>query len=180
MTAFDLLILSWIQQHMVFPWLTPMMEAFTAMGNFGLIWIAVALALLIPKSTRKIGLAVALSLALVAIFNNLILKPFFARPRPFTAADFVLLIKAPGGWSFPSGHTASSFAAATAIFLQNRRAGFIALIVALLIAFSRLYFCVHYPSDVVVGMLEGVVIAGLVTKALAYTMKNSSSSSGRL
>ena len=178
MTAFDLLILSWIQQHMVFPWLTPVMEAFTAMGNFGLIWIVVALALLIPKSTRKIGLAVALSLALVAIFNNLILKPFFARPRPFTAADFVLLIKAPEGWSFPSGHTASSFAAATAIFLQNRRAGFVALIVALVIAFSRLYFCVHYPSDVVAGMIEGIVVAALVTKAVAYTTKRNTNLKG--
>lgn len=165
MTDFDFSILYWIQDHIVADWLTPIMKALTTSGNGGIIWIILCVILLCFKKTRWIGVTAAISLALVGILNNEIIKPIVERPRPFVQEEIALLINAPGGWSFPSGHTASSFATAFAVFLKDKRIGVPALIVAALIGFSRLYFCVHFPGDVFVGMLEGILVATLVTVA---------------
>ncbi|HMM06131.1 MAG TPA: phosphatase PAP2 family protein [Clostridiales bacterium] len=180
MTDLDIGILYWLQDHVVCSFLTPLMKTVTTMGNGGIFWILMCLILMIPKSTRKIGMIAALSLAFVAIFNNLILKNIVARPRPFTYADIELLIAAPKGYSFPSGHAASSFATATAVFLGNKRVGAIALVLAALVAFSRMYFFVHFPSDVLVGSLEGILAAIVISKIVDYAMKKQDSTSGKL
>ena len=166
MTEFDFSILYWIQDHIVCDWLTPIMKAITTLGNGGIVWIVLCVVLLCFKKTRWIGVTAAISLALVGILNNEIIKPIVARPRPFVQEEIALLINAPGGWSFPSGHTASSFAPATAVFLKNKKIGIPALILAALMGFTRLYFTVHFPSDVFVGMLEGILIAVVVTVAV--------------
>lgn len=180
MTDLDIAILYWLQDHIVCSFLTPIMKIATVLGNYGLLWILTCIILLIPKSTRKIGIVASLSLAVVTILNNLIIKPIVARGRPFTIEEIKLLIAVPGGWSFPSGHTASSFATATAIFIRNKKFGAVALVFAFLIAFSRLYFFVHYPSDVFAGMVEGVITAGVICKSVDYAMKKPSSTSGKL
>jgi len=180
MTDLDIGILYWLQDHVVCSFLTPVMKIATTLGNGGIIWILLCLILMIPKSTRKIGITAALSLAIVSILNNLIIKNIVARPRPFTQADIELLISAPKSWSFPSGHAASSFATATAVFLGDKKLGIAALIIAALIAFSRLYFFVHYPSDVLVGAIEGVFTAIVVAKIVDHAMKKQGSTSGRL
>lgn len=180
MTDLDMGILYWLQDHVVCSLFTPLMKALTTMGSGGILWILMCLILMIPKTTRKIGMTAALALAVTAILNNLILKNIMARPRPFTYADIELLIAAPRSYSFPSGHAASSFAAATAVFLGNRKFGVIALILAALVAFSRLYFFVHFPSDVAVGSLEGIFIAILVSKTVDYAIKKQDSTSGKL
>jgi undecaprenyl-diphosphatase len=180
MTDLDIGILYWLQDHVVCSFLTPLMKTVTTMGNGGIIWILMCLVLMIPKSTRKIGMTAALSLAFVTLLNNIILKNIVARPRPFTYADIELLIAAPKSYSFPSGHAASSFATATAVFLGNKKFGAIALALAALVAFSRLYFFVHFPSDVLVGSLEGIFTAIVVSKIVAYAMKKKDSTSGRL
>ena len=171
MTDFDIGILYWLQDHVVCSFLTPLMKTVTTMGNVGIVWVLMCLVLMIPKSTRKIGITAALSLAFVTILNNIILKNIVARPRPFTYADIELLINAPRSYSFPSGHAASSFATATAVFLGNRKFGAVALILAALIAF---------PSDVVVGSLEGIFTAIVVSKIVDYAMKKQDSTSGKL
>ncbi len=180
MTNLDIGILYWLQDHVVCSFLTPLMKTVTTMGNGGIIWILICLILMIPKSTRKIGITAALSLAFVFLLNNVVLKNIVARPRPFTYADIELLINAPRSYSFPSGHAASSFATATAVFLKNRKFGAAALALAALVAFSRLYFFVHFPSDVLIGSLEGIFIAIVVSKTVDYAMKKQESTSGKL
>ena len=96
--------------------------------------------------------------------GNLTIKPLVGRLRPFYIVhDIKLLIPEPYGYSFPSGHALSSFAASTVIFLNNKKLGLIALILAIMIAFSRLYLYVHYLSDVLVGALLGVMV-GIFSK----------------
>ncbi|MBQ2765177.1 MAG: phosphatase PAP2 family protein [Firmicutes bacterium] len=166
MTNIDFSILYWIQDHIVCEALTPIMNAITTSGNGGIIWIILCVILICFKKTRWIGIAAAISLALVGILNNEIIKPIVERPRPFLQQEIELLIAAPGGFSFPSGHTSSSFAVATAVFLKNKKIGIPALMFAALVGFSRLYFFVHFPSDVFVGMLEGIFVAIAVTFAV--------------
>lgn len=179
-TEIDYSILFWIQNHIVCDALTPLMTLITKSGTSCAIWIALGLALLLFKKTRPAGVAVLISLIVTAVLNNYILKPVFVRPRPFHGVDIDLLIAAPGGFSFPSGHASSSFAAATAVFLKNKKAGIPAFIYAFLVGFSRNYFFVHFPSDVLCGALEGILCAVLVTALCDYLTKKVSSNSGRL
>lgn len=162
-TNLDFSILYWIQEHIVCDALTPVMKAVTTAGNGGIFWIILCLILLCFKKTRRIGVAAAISLALVGLLNNEIIKTVVARPRPFQQAEIELLITPPGGYSFPSGHTSSSFAVATALFLKEKKLGIATLAMAFLIGFSRLYFFVHFPSDVFFGMIEGILMAIAVT-----------------
>ena len=180
MTQIDFSILYWIQDHIVCAALTPVMKLFTTLGNGGILWIIIGILLLFFKKTRSIGIAALLSLALVAILNNEIIKAIVQRPMPFTYVDIELLITAPGGYSFPSGHTSSSFAAATAVFLKNKKLGAVLLVCAALLGFSRMYFFVHFPSDVFVGMIEGILTAVAVTLLLDYAKKKAGSTSGKL
>ena len=158
MTQLDLSILDWIQTHLRCDFLDRVVPWITALGEFGAIWILLALVLLISPRTRKLGLAVAFALVLDLIFCNVIIKPLVARPRPFTLRpEIELLIQAPKDFSFPSGHTAASFAAAGALFFSKNRGWIPALILALAIAFTRLYLYVHFPSDVICGALLGIL-----------------------
>lgn len=139
-----------------------LMVAVTSLGNGGILWISFAVLLLLHPKTRKAGLAVAASLMLELICCNLILKPLVARPRPFDInAEICLLISRPADYSFPSGHTGASFAAASALFFQKNRLWMPAGLLATLIAFSRMYLYVHYPSDVLAGALLGVMLGWL-------------------
>lgn len=149
---------------------TPLLDSFfvfvTHLGDAGLVWAALTLALAARKSTRKEALTMALSLIICAVFTNFILKPLVARPRPFTRVDgLTLLVSPPADYSFPSGHTAACFAAAAALCIHDSRLTVPALLLSLLIAFSRLYLFVHYPSDILAGMLAGSLSA-LLAKGL--------------
>lgn len=154
----EIQILDWIQGLRA-PWLDSFMMAVTTLGNAGVIWILLAAVLLIGKKTRPAGLAVAAALILDLILCNGILKPLFARVRPFDVNTAVeLLVARPLDFSFPSGHTAAAFAAASALgFAGRRRYCLAALVLAALMAFSRLYLYVHYPTDVLGGILVGLL-----------------------
>ncbi len=152
------------------PLLDKILAFITSLGNAGIIWIVLAVVLLILSKTRKAGIIVAAALLADLILCNLILKNLVARVRPYDVNTAIaILIKKPLDFSFPSGHTAASFAAMTALFLAKMKKAWIAaLILAVLIAFSRLYFYVHYPTDVlggiVVGILSGVIGYAIVEK----------------
>lgn len=152
------------------PLLDKILAFITSLGNAGIIWIGLAVVLLILPKTRKAGIIVAAALLVDLILCNLILKNLVARVRPYDVNTAIaILIKKPLDFSFPSGHTAASFAAMTALFLAKMKKAWIAaLILAVLIAFSRLYFYVHYPTDVlggiVVGILSGVLGYAIVEK----------------
>lgn len=131
----------------------------TRLGDAGRIWILLAMVLLIIPKTRKSGAILAVALCADLLLCNHILKPVIARVRPFDVNTAIsLLIPRPGDFSFPSGHTAASFTAVAALyFAGEKKLWKPALVLAVLIAFSRLYLYVHYPTDILGGMAAGVI-----------------------
>ena len=162
----ELSILHAIQQiHTA--WLDAVMIFITHLGDGGIFWIATGIVMLFFKKTRRCGILVLLSMAICYLMGNIALKNMIARPRPFVADPAVLMkIAEPGEFSFPSGHTLHSFTAATVIFLHYRKAGTAALVLAGLIAFSRLYLFVHYPTDILGGMVIGISVAVLIVRMI--------------
>lgn len=132
------------------------------MGNYGQIWLLVSLALLVPTKTRKAGICILSSYILVFLVGQFGLKDLIARPRPCHIDETVsLLVKRPGSYSCPSTHTAWAFAAATSIYCYHKRAGIAVGVIAIIIGFSRLYLFVHFPTDVLIGAVMGIVLAYL-------------------
>lgn len=154
---FDFYILDFIQDHLSNSFFDFLMPALTSLGNNGTIWIILAIILLIIPKTRKTGAVMAVSLIIEALICNIILKPLVARERPFANKDIELLIPKPKDYSFPSGHTGASFASVGALFFSGSEIWIPSFILALLIAFSRLYLYVHYPTDVLAGILLGIL-----------------------
>lgn len=162
MQQIDMAILNWIQAHLTGGFLTQVLRVVTYFGEFGAGWILIALILLCRKKTRRAGLTMGAALLLGLVFGELLLKNLIQRPRPFMLRPEVsLLIFEPFGYSFPSGHATSSFAAAVSLFFFNRRLGAAALTLAVLIAFSRMYFFVHFLTDVLFGAALGTGCAFL-------------------
>ena len=166
LTRFEGPILLWIQECVRSELLTPVMIFITHLGDQGRIWIAIAALCLLFGRTRKAGVCMACALLLNFVLNNLILKNLFVRARPYeTVEGLQRIIEAQRDFSFPSGHTGSSFAAATVTFLLCPRwAGMSALALASLVALSRLYVGVHFPTDILGGALVGVAAALVVCK----------------
>lgn len=161
-------------ESIVSPVLDVVVTFITYLGDNGIFWIALSLILLIPKKTRKLGVYVAGGLLMATVINNLGLKELFARVRPFNfdgwpeSYQYVYpdLVAKPGSLSFPSGHTSTSIGAALPFLMKaNKKAGIPIFIVAILIGLSRIYVHVHYPTDVLAGMIVGV-IAGLLAVLL--------------
>ncbi len=145
----------------------------TSLGDGGVLWITTSVLLLaVPRigkessehvNVRRImGISMLLSLLLNFICGNLIIKNIVQRPRPYTVDTSVVPLIFPSEYSFPSGHTSSSFTAACAIFLNHKKAGIVAFAMAAMIAFTRLYLFVHYPTDVLGGIVLGVICAFVV------------------
>lgn len=152
-------------QELHTPILDKMMLFITSLGDDGILWIAIGVICLFFKKHRKMGLQLLLSMLCTFIIGNLILKNVFARPRPCDIDTAVtLLLSRPHGHSFPSGHSINSMVAAVALFLNNKKIGIPAVIIATLIGFSRMYLFVHFPTDV----LGGFAIAILVAIAVDY------------
>ena len=152
----DFAINDWISAHMSCGFLDVFFRIVTFLADAGWFWILLALILLCFKRTRRLGLAMAVSLILSTIVTNLLLKPIIARPRPYELRELSIKVPLPGDPSFPSGHTTVSFSGAFALFWQNKKAGTPALVLATLIAFSRLYFYLHFPTDVLGGFVIGL------------------------
>lgn len=145
----------------------------TSLGNSGMIWIALGILLLLIPRTRKSGLVVLAALVLDLILCNGILKHLFARVRPCDVNTAIqLLIPRPADYSFPSGHTAAAFAATSALFFAGEKKLWKpALILAVLIAFSRLYLYVHYPTDILGGMLIGTACGYMGMWCVKYILR---------
>ncbi len=142
----------------------------THLGDDGIFWIILALVLLIFKKTRKAGFMLAGALIFCLLVNNIVLKSLFSRERPFVVLEAIeLIIDPPSGYSFPSGHTVSSIACATTLFWNYKNsckwAAFGAVVLAVLIAFSRMYLCVHFFTDVLAGAVVGILL-GIAAIAL--------------
>lgn len=143
----------------------------TRLGNAGVIWILLTIIMLIIPKSRKSGLILMTALCVDLVLCNGILKPLAGRIRPCDVNTSIqLLIARPHDFSFPSGHTAASFAAVGGLFFSGERKLCIpALLLAVLIAFSRIYLYVHYPTDVLGG-----VFVGIASGYLGYRIINKS------
>lgn len=148
-------------------WLNPVMIFFTTVGESGICWIVASLVLAFFSRTRKCGFTMMAAMAVTFLVGNVFLKNLIARPRPCAVDTSVtLLIPHPSEYSFPSGHSSCGFAAAVTVFAYYRRAGMFALLLAAVIAFSRMYLFVHYPTDILGGIALGTADACLVLLCL--------------
>lgn len=180
----DLLI--FLQENVRNDFLDIVIKLITHTGDKGILMIAIIAALLIIPKARSIGIMTAMSLAIEAILNNVILKNLVARTRPYEAIEgLVNIIEKQKDFSFPSGHTGSTFAVSGVILvialfgmpiiakegnlirekssLAMRIIAVVFTIYSVLLGFSRLYVGVHYPTDVLAGLA-----LGLITSAIAY------------
>ena len=173
MNQFEVSILLWIQEN-----LRGALDGFwvfiTHLGDKGYLWIAIGLALLLFKKTRSVGVTVLLALLINLFITNIGLKNIIARPRPFHVnPDLVTLIKHPSSFSFPSGHTSGSLTAAFVLFhLMPKKIGVPAVTLATMIAFSRMYVGVHYPTDVLGGIAVAIVASTAGIMIVQYVKEN--------
>ena len=155
-------------------WMTPFMEFISILGKGGIFLIFLSLVLLFIRPTRRFGTAMAIGLAIGAIAVNVWLKVVIARPRPYADVNgfyyplWVLLgSHVESDFSFPSGHTNAAFATMIPVFVLGRKNwSWLALFFGILMGISRIYLVVHYPSDVLGGMITGT-IAGLIGVVIA-------------
>ena len=163
---FELRNLKRLHDYLYSPFMDHLMVTVTSTGNYGLIWIFTALVLMVQEGARRsAGYSMLIALLMCITIGNLIIKNVVRRNRPFFHKNYKLLIKQPWDYSFPSGHTLSSFAAATVITMMNRNMGFLAIGYACLIALSRLYLRVHFFTDVFFSMVLGTGLGILAVKA---------------
>ena len=158
--------------------LTPLFKFISLLGEKGIVLFVIGIILMLFKKTRKVGICMFGAIACGAIITNIILKDFIARPRPFLSSNIYntwwqFVGSTPEtSFSFPSGHTTAAMAAMTAIFLCcNKKYSWTSFIFVILMGLSRNYLVVHYPSDVVGGIIAGgigAVIAYLITKIIYY------------
>ena len=164
-------ILYWLQE-LHNPFLDQLMPAVSFLGNSGWAFIVLGIVLFCMKRTRRVGLAVLLSLAGGFLIGNVLLKNLVMRSRPCWIDQAVpLLVPNPHDFSFPSGHTLASFETAVSVFLYSRRWGIPLLILAVLIALSRLYLFVHFPTDVLSGMALGIFIGWYIHRTIENRKK---------
>ena len=189
--SFDLPILDWIQSNLQSPLMDKIMPIITMFGDAGIFWmVCAAILFLIPK-TRRVGLGMAFAMVFGLLICNVTLKPLVARMRPYdyqievlgkTWNDILLagklLVETPHDFSFPSGHTIASFEACVVLMLNNKRLGIPATLLAIAIAFSRMYLYVHYPTDVIVSIFLGSLFA-IIGNAIAQRIPLPSGKKGK-
>lgn len=180
--SFDLPILEWIQATLQSGFMDTIMPIITMFGDAGIFWMAWATLLLFLPKYRRTGLGMWFALAMGLLICNITLKPLVGRIRPYdfqinelgkTWNDILLggklLVEMPHDYSFPSGHTIASFEACTVLLLNSKLMGIPAVILAVLIAFSRLYLYVHYPTDVIFSLFAGIlfgILGNLIAKRI--------------
>lgn len=159
MGEFERPILDWMQRHMRRHWLDRIMLVVSRIGDNGEVWFVTMCTLLVQRSTRQVGWALFWTMCIEVLCCNIILKPTLGRLRPFANNPTIeLILKAPTDCSFPSGHTASAFAATTSLWVCGSGMWIPAMVIAVLTAISRLYLYVHWPSDVLGGLGLGTLI----------------------
>ena len=170
--SFDADFLLYIQDHIRCGILDNFFPYITHLGTAGSFWILLTVVLMCFKKTRRAAVCSAIALLGSLLLNNMLLKPLVGRVRPYEVIEGLKLIgKKATDASFPSGHTAASIASAVALcrFLKKRYS-IPLLALALLIGFSRLYIGIHYPTDVLMGLLDGIAlgIAGILIENAMY------------
>lgn len=159
----DIKVLRILNDNLRYGILDRIMPMITFLGSGGLVWFIVSIYLISNEETKVQGYMIITSLVVTTILGEGIIKHIIKRARPFVdMIEHKLLISKPITYSFPSGHTASSFAAAGVLVAMNNKLSVYAVILASLIAFSRVYLNVHYPTDVVTGIILGLLCSKIV------------------
>ena len=158
MNSFEIEIIKYINQHLSNPVLDVFFEFVSFLGNKGWIWIVFAIVLMAFPKTRKAGVCNDIALLLCLLITNLCIKPLFDRLRPYEV-DTALKIIIPhlSDGSFPSGHTCASFASVFAIGKYFKKTSIPLYVFAVLMGISRLYLCIHFPTDVIAGAGFGIL-----------------------
>lgn len=154
---------------------TPVLDKFgvgiTSFGNAGVIWIVLTVIFLAIPKTRRTGGVMLAALIIQTVLCNVILKNLFARTRPYDVNTTVqLLVPKLHDFSFPSGHTSAAFTTVSALYFSKNRLWIPVLVLACLIAFSRLYLYVHYPTDVLAGVILGT-LCGYIGYKIVMTLR---------
>jgi undecaprenyl-diphosphatase len=158
----DVTILNYVQDHCHNRFTDVFFTFLSRMGNGGAIWFCFAFYLFSTPHQKQYALMIFFAIAFSHLISQ-ILKPIIGRPRPFvTYPGKQLLIHTPGGYSCPSGHSATSFAAATVLSMVGLQFAVAAFLLAFGIAFSRVFLFVHYPSDTIIGAALGVFCSILI------------------
>lgn len=183
--SIDESVLLWVQNNIRRDWLNPLFIFITNLGTAGILWICISIYLCMDKKKRKIGITCGLALVLYLLIGNIIFKNIFHRPRPFVEIEGLKALGSlPRGYSFPSGHTGSSFSVSFILYtLIGGKKGRIAMILATLIGFSRIYIGVHYLSDVIFGAILGIGIGLLsikIVNEIAFLKKDRSKKARKL
>ncbi len=166
-------ILFFIHTYLHFPFLDKFMILATHAGDKGLVWLLIVAVLLFNRKYRYVGVLTLVALALNALIGEQFLKYIFQRPRPYTDFPFVdLLVGKYRTFSFPSGHTASSFAAAFILSKYLKKYSLVFWSMAVVISFSRVYLFMHYPSDVLGGIILGLFCGVLVSYLFEHKFKD--------
>ena len=167
-------------QELRTPLVDGLMVFITSLGDHGWFWLLMGVLLFSFPRTRLLGGCMLISIAAGFLLGNVMLKNIVARQRPCWLDPSVeLLVPVPKDFSFPSGHSLVSFEGAVCIFLFNRKWGIPALMLAVLTAFSRLYLFVHFPTDVLAGIVMGIVIAWSVVRTAKRQMEKTDRMSGK-
>lgn len=160
---FDNYILCSIKKYLQNKYLNILMRIITSMGNLGLIWIVIAVMILLNNKHKLSGYMVILTLIISTIIGEGIIKNIVKRVRPCNRCNNIkLLISRPISYSFPSGHALSSFAVAGVLSMYHAKYRFIFMGLAFLIALSRIYLYVHYPTDIIAGIILGTLCSKFI------------------
>lgn len=164
----DWSILQWIHTVMQCPFMDFLMPKVSLLGDVGAIWLITAAGLLFTKYKRY-GIMIILGIFLGFLIGNLAVKPIVARLRPcWQDISFPMIVKMEYDFSFPSGHALASFIAAMILTIANRKFGYIAVPLAVLIAFSRMYLYLHFPSDILGSFVVSILIVSMILAANKY------------
>lgn len=161
LTQLDGTVLLWIQEYLRRDFLDPIITFITSFGDAGWFWILLSVILLFTKKYRPVGFTGLLALLIGFLITNLWLKNMVMRIRPYEIVEGLTLIgKKAHDFSFPSGHSTASMAASS-VFLVGmpKKFGIPAFLLGLFICFTRLYIGIHYPTDVLAGILIGFAAA---------------------
>lgn len=150
-------VLMWIRDNLSCGFLDAVMPVISRICTADIIWFIAVLLMIRDRRTRKAGTVLLLALVISILIVNIILKPAVGRIRPYDALDVPIIVSPSSEYSFPSGHTTGVTVMASVLLLSGyRKAGYGMSVFVVMVMFSRMYLFMHYPTDIMGGILAGI------------------------